>query len=213
MRAYMKDKFDFLGVKAPQRKEFFKTFLKEQGMPAVEELETITLDLWRLPEREYQYVALALLDRAIKKLPPESMTLFEQLVITKSWWDTVDMIASHLVGGLILRYPELRDEWITKWRTSDDIWLRRTTLLFQLSFKDKTDADLLFALIRENLGSREFFINKAIGWTLREYSKRDETAVRKIVSFTPLEPLSEREALKWLKNQEAKKLGRESRDA
>jgi len=201
MRAYMKNKFDFLGIRAPERKALLKVFLKEQGLPAVKDIETITLELWQLPEREYQYLALGLLERTLKKLPPEGMALFEQLIITKSWWDTVDAVASHLVGGLILRYPELRDPWINKWRSADDIWLRRTTLLFQLSYKDKTDTNLLFKLIGENLGSKKFFINKAIGWALREVSKRDDLAVRGFVSATPLEPLSKREALKWLERQ------------
>ena len=90
--------------------------------------------------------------------------------------------------------------WISRGRFAR-VWLRRTTLLFQLRYKDQTDEALLYALINENLGSKEFFINKAIGWALREYSKTNAASVIDFVERTPLEPLSEREAVKWLKNK------------
>jgi 3-methyladenine DNA glycosylase AlkD len=199
MKKYMRDRFEFLGLKSPQRRELLKSFVAEYGLPPLEELDEIMRQLWAWPEREFQYTAMDLLDRRQRKLTPEHVGLLEYLIVTKSWWDTVDLLASHGVGGLFARYPEIRDEHIGRWRISDDFWLRRTTLLFQLPYKGHTDEELLYALIQENLDSKEFFIQKAIGWALREYSKTNATSVQGFVAETDLAPLSEREALKWLK--------------
>jgi 3-methyladenine DNA glycosylase AlkD len=101
----------------------------------------------------------------------------------------------------LARFPEVRDEHIGRWRRQENFWLRRTTLLFQLRYKEQTDADLLYALINENLGDSEFFIQKAIGWALREYSKSDPLAVQQFVANSELSGLAHREALKWMKNK------------
>jgi len=204
MVKYMRDKFTYLGLKSPQRRALFKQFLSEHGLPPGEDLEDIVRQMWQLAPREYQYTAMDLMDRMARQVGPQHIPLLEYLLVTKSWWDTVDSLAAHQVGGLIARYPQTRDEIIGKWRTSEDLWLRRTTLIFQLLYKDQTDEALLFALINENLGSKEFFINKAIGWALRQYSKTDAAAVIDFVERTPLQPLSEREALKWLENRKKK---------
>ncbi|MDO9578604.1 MAG: DNA alkylation repair protein [Candidatus Cloacimonadales bacterium] len=201
MSKYMKNLFPYLGTKTPVRKELFAAFIKENGLPKMVELKQITLDLWDQPEREFQYTAIGLLRKFTKKWNPDFIELFEKMIITKSWWDSVDGIAGWLVGEHFKRFPELQEKYISNWRKSDNIWLRRTCILFQLHYKEKTDVDLLFALIRENLNSKEFFINKAIGWALREYSKTDAQAVIDFVEKTDLHPLSKREALKWLDNQ------------
>jgi 3-methyladenine DNA glycosylase AlkD len=198
MRAYMKDQFSFLGIKSPERKTLLAEFISRHGLPKPENLEGLARDLWKLPEREFQYYAIDLLERSGKHLKPDNLPLIEDLICQKSWWDTVDAIASHLVGKTLLSYPEARVGWIGKWRKAENLWLRRSTLLFQLSYKDKTDQRLLFDLIKDNLGSTEFFINKAIGWALREYSKTNADAVRRFVKATNLAPLSKHEALKWL---------------
>ena len=198
MKKYMRDRFEFLGLKSPRRRELLKAFVAEYGLPPVEGLDEIMRELWAWPQREYQYTALDLLDRRQKKLTPDDVGLLEDLIVTKSWWDTVDLLATHGVGRLFALYPEIRDEPIGRWRASDDFWLRRTTLLFQLSYKNETDEELLYALIRENLESKEFFIQKAIGWALREYSKTNGASVQAFVAGTDLAPLSKREALKWL---------------
>ena len=198
MQKYMRDKFPFLGIKSPERKALTKEFLQEYGLPPLGDVAAISKDLWALSQREYQYAAMTILERMQKKLTSEFITLLEYLIVTKSWWDTVDLLASHNVGTLFTNYPATKEEYVAKWRVSDNMWLRRTTLLFQLGYKNKTDVDLLFSLINENLDSDEFFIQKAIGWILREYSKTDDTAVIHFVQTTNLAPLSQREALKWL---------------
>jgi 3-methyladenine DNA glycosylase AlkD len=201
MSKYMRDQFPYLGIKTPARRALLKEFIAAYGLPQPTDLETILRELWALPEREYQYCAFAFLDRLIQKQPPEFVSVLEYLIVTKSWWDTVDSVAGGSVAIHFQRYPQMRETAVAAWRLSDNFWLRRTTLLFQLPYKTQTDADLLFSLIRENLDSDEFFIQKAIGWALREYSKTNAEAVVEFIAATPLAPLSAREGLKWLRNQ------------
>lgn len=197
MKRYMRDQFEFFGIKTPERKAIFRRFVAEVGLPRASRLESIIRELWDLPQREYQYAAMDLLDESRRVLAPEAVALLEQLIVSKSWWDTVDGLATRTIGGLFARHPRSREVQITRWRQSDNLWLRRTTLLFQLKYKEETDERLLFSLIRDQADSKEFFIQKAIGWGLREYSKTNEEAVRSFVGQTRLAPLSRREALKW----------------
>jgi len=199
MKKYMRDQFDYLGIKTPQSVALQKDFYAKHGLPEVGELDSILHDLWALPQREFQYVAVGLLSRLNKQLPPEFVATMEYLITTKSWWDTVDSIAGGTIGVHFRRYPVVRKKYLVRWRKSEDFWLRRTTILFQLNYKEETDFDLLCELIRENLGSKEFFINKAIGWALRQYARTDPKAVKKFVNSTKeLNPLSRREAMKHL---------------
>ncbi|MDO8753578.1 MAG: DNA alkylation repair protein, partial [Anaerolineales bacterium] len=148
-------------------------------------------------QREFQYTATSLIGKLENKLEPEFITTLEYLRVTKSWWDTVDSIAGNAVGIHFKRFPKVHEKYLKKWRKSDNFWLRRTALLFQLGYKKETDFDLLCEIIHENLGSDEFFINKAIGWALRQYAWTDPRSVKKFVKATKeLHPLSRREALK-----------------
>ena len=197
MKKYLRDQFEFLGLKTPVRVALQKDFIKEHGLPPLDNLDVIVRELWALPQREFQYTATSLMGKLEKKLEPEFITTVEHLIITKSWWDTVDTIAGNTVGSMFKRYPKVKEKYLKKWRKSDNFWLRRTTLLFQLGYKKETDFNLLCELINENLGSDEFFINKAIGWALRQYAWTDPKPVKKFVRETPqLSPLSRKEALK-----------------
>jgi 3-methyladenine DNA glycosylase AlkD len=202
MARYMRDQFPYYGIKSPLRREILRGFLKEYGSPAVTNLPELAQALWELPQREHQYNALDILIRLQKKLQPDFLPTLHWLITTKSWWDTVDALASNVSGTLFANFPEEGATAVQQWRSVENIWLRRTTLLHQLKYKDKTNAPLLFSLIEENLDDDEFFIQKAIGWALREYSKTDETAVRDFVAATDLSPLAHREALKWLNNKQ-----------
>ena len=204
MAKYMKNKFKFHGIKTPQRKELLKQYHKENGYPKIDEIDKICRELWSLPQREYQYLADGLLDRFAEKLDENAIELFEYLIITKSWWDTVDLIASRLVGTHFQRFPHLIEKYTNKWMKSNNIWLQRTVILFQLKYKEKTDVMFLGKNIMQLAESKEFFIQKAIGWALREYSKTDSEAVINFVENNTLAPLSSREALKWMKNQKRK---------
>ncbi len=201
MKKYMRDQFEFLGIKTPARAALMKEFIKGHGLPPPDGLDVIARELWSLPQREFQYTANGLIGRLQRKLDPDFISTLEYLIVIKSWWDTVDMLAGDTVGAHFQRFPEVREKYLKKWRTSDNFWLRRTTLLFQLGYKEGTDFGLLCELIRENLGSDEFFINKAIGWSLRQYAWTDPAAVKKFVKATKeLHPLSRREALKNIGN-------------
>ena len=198
MKKYMRDQFEYLGIKSPQVKELLREHVKLHGMPTLEEMDEIALDLWSLPQREFQYVAMSLMERLEKKLPESSIKTLEYMITHKSWWDTVDNIA-HIVGAHFRRFPDVKEKYLAKWRKSKNIWLRRTAILFQLDYKKETDFDLLRKIIRENLGSDEFFINKAIGWSLRQYAREDTKAVKRFVKETDLHPISRREAMKHLR--------------
>ena len=198
MKKYMRDQFEYLGIKSPKVAALLRQNLKEHGLPAVEDMNQIVCELWELPGREFQYVSISLMERLEKKLPSNSIKTLEYMITHKSWWDTVDNV-SHIIGIQFLRYPIIREKYLPKWRASKNIWLRRTAILYQLDYKQETNFELLTQIIHENLGSQEFFINKAIGWSLRQYARVDPKAVKKFVNATKdLHPLSRREALKHL---------------
>jgi 3-methyladenine DNA glycosylase AlkD len=201
MAAYMRNQFPYLGIKSPRMAELLKVFYSEQALPAMEELDPILHELWALPEREYQYAALGLLGKYDKELQAAFIETLEYLLVTKPWWDTVDSLSTGSLGRHFGRFPDVRESTLARWRKSDNFWLRRACILFQLNYKNNTDFALLCEIIRENLGSKEFFINKAIGWALRQYSRMDAGAVRAFVAETDLQPLSAREALKWLERK------------
>ena len=198
MKKYMRDQFEYLGIKTPKNIGLQKEFYEEHGLPELSELDQILRDLWSLPQREFQYVGMGLLSKFEKQLPAGFIDTVEYLIVTKPWWDTVDAIASHTVGTHFKRFPKVREKYLKKWRKSKNLWLRRTTILFQLGYKKETNFELLTEIINENVGSDEFFINKAIGWSLRQYAYTDPKAVTKFVKSTALHPLSRREAMKHL---------------
>ena len=174
--------------------------IKEFGFPDWSDINELSKSLWELDERECQYTLVDLLNRMKKNLGPEDLPLLEYLITTKSWWDTVDGIAGWLAGELFRRHPELIVPNTGRWMKSGDIWLQRSCLLFQLNYKIDTDLDLLYGFIMELSGHKSFWIRKAIGWVLREYSKTDPDAVREFVDVHPeLSGLSKREALKVIK--------------
>lgn len=198
MKKYMRDQFEYLGIKSPQFKVLMKEHIAAHGLPPVDELDAVARELWGLPHREFQYAATSFIGRMEKELPKGFAPTFEYLITHKSWWDTVDTLAGGSVGVHFQRFPDVREKYLAKWRKSEDFWLRRTCILFQLNYKGETDFGLLCEIICENLGSKEFFINKAIGWALRQYARTDPKAVKKFVNATELHPLSRREAMKHL---------------
>ncbi|MGI8926209.1 MAG: DNA alkylation repair protein [Tepidiformaceae bacterium] len=203
MARYMRGQFPFLGIGAPLQQQLARDALR--GLPASGEgeLGAAARMLWALPEREYQYAALGLLERHVRACGPDFIETVRELITTKSWWDTVDALASRVVGPLVLAHPALAatmDAWIV----ADNLWLRRASLLHQLKYKGRTDVRRLFAHSLGRPAETEFFIRKAIGWALREYSKTDGGAVRRFVEEHEgeLSPLSRREALAWLAGRE-----------
>jgi 3-methyladenine DNA glycosylase AlkD len=197
MKKYMKDHFPFLGIKSPLRKELEKQFFKETGILKEDFNKDFVIGLWEKDEREYQYTAITYMGKFIKKLPKDIFPFLERLITTKSWWDSVDSIAP-LVGELAQKYPEVIEETIDSWSVDDNFWLRRSAILFQLKYKQQTNEDLLYDYIVKNADSKEFFIQKAIGWALREYSKTNPVSVKTFIKGNKLAPLSVREGSKYV---------------
>ena len=197
MAAYLRGQFPFIGIPAPGRVALVRAALDGLGKPTERDLADLGRACWRRREREYQYAACFTLRRHAAVPGPGFIEVAQQLITTKSWWDTVDELTGHLVGPLVRHHPELgaaMDAWID----SENIWLARTAILHQTRYKHDTDAKKLFAYCRKRASDGEFFIRKAIGWALREYAKIDPAAVKGFVrrNDAVLSGLSKREALK-----------------
>lgn len=198
MEKYVRNKFLYYGIKAPERHLIVKDFIQKQGLPALNEVETVVRDCWQQPQREFQYFGMEVLEKFIKKSDETIIPLLEHMVVQKSWWDTVDFIATHLVGKFFIKYPAGIPSKTEEWIHGDNMWLQRICLLFQLKYKEQTDFVLLTYFITQCHTSKEFFIQKAIGWALREYSKRYPDVVIDFIKKHNLASLSNREALKWV---------------
>lgn len=202
MKAYMRNQFEYIGMNSELRKIIQRKIIQKLGVPEVEQLEVVVRELWKLPEREYQYFAIELLKSRIKKVPADIIKLLEDIILTKSWWDTIDFISPSLVGVIFKHYPELIIPVTDRWMDSENIWLQRSCILFQLKYKEDMNLELLYKFIDRLKDSKEFFIKKSIGWILRQYSKFNPAEVRRFVESTDLQALSIREAMKYVKQKE-----------
>ena len=197
MSKYMQDKFRFLGVRGATRTEIYKKYF-----PDARKTKTIDWDFvescWNKEEREFQYVVVYYLKAMQKFLKREDISRLKYLIVTKSWWDTVDLLAK-VVGSLVIRI-EGYDQIMLEWSKDSNIWLKRVAILYQLSLKEKVDKQVLDRILVNNLGDNEFFINKAVGWALRDYSKFNPEWVREFIEKNKngMANLSIREASKYL---------------
>lgn len=196
MKAYMRGRFEFLGVKTPARRKAAKAFFKKHGGADID--WRFVRQAWEHPFREMQYAALDYLETRKNLLRPGDLPQLKKLAQTKSWWDTIDFL-DRLAGGIITAFPETRPV-ILQWSRDEDIWLRRLAIDHQLLRKDQTDQHLLEQILVNNLNQTEFFINKAIGWALRDYSKTNPGWVKNFIRqhHGKMAPLSIREASKYL---------------
>ena len=197
-RAYLLNQFDFYGIPMAQRRQLCKDFIKANPLLSVAEVEKTVKQAWQLPEREWQYFAIELLVQYKKQWKVSTMKLIEYCITHKSWWDTVDHIASEWTGPYFKLFPGQVKAVTNRWNRSRNIWLQRSSLLFQKQYKLQTDTKLLTKYILHCAGSNEFFLQKAIGWALREYGKANPDWDKAFVSQHTLRPLSSREALKNL---------------
>ncbi|MBB5192338.1 3-methyladenine DNA glycosylase AlkD [Silvimonas terrae] len=202
MAAYMRGHFVYSGIPTPQRRLLTRS-LEKSAKAVLTEAEVLALAqaLWQQPAREYQYAACDLLERAENTLTPAALPVLLALVTQKSWWDTVDTLASHCVGRLVARYPQEVTQ-LDALVESDHLWLRRTAIIYQLGWKERTDVPRLFDACLRNAGHTDFFIRKAIGWALREYAWTAPETVRAFLAQHGhrFSPLSVREASKHLGN-------------
>ncbi len=199
MRSYMRDRFPFLGVKTPVRRATSRPLVRASTSLDPGELAELVDALRAMPEREFHYVASDVLRANDRRLPADFIDPIRRWIVTDSWWDTVDAIASPTVGTMIRSHPALLDV-MDAWIDDEDIWLARTAILHQLRFGDDTDQRRLFDYADRRAADSEFFIRKAIGWALRQYARTDPGAVRRFVDARrdELSGLTIREATKHL---------------
>lgn len=194
MKRYMKNKFEFFGIPSPKLRQLSAPFLQRNNLPDAIHVPELAREFWNHQERELQYFAIELLKKYLRHTPIEWIDLYEELITQKSWWDTVDGLAAWQVGYFFKKYPDQVIPYTKKWMDSRNIWLQRTCLIFQLKYKEDTDFELLKSFIIPLSDSKAFFIQKAIGWTLREYSKLFPQRVMDFADNQPMAKLSYREA-------------------
>ena len=197
MSAYMRNQFPFLGIPTGPRKAAYKKIFATAKKEKIVDFDFVD-QCCKREEREFQYAGVDYLLAIHDCLVPENLPKLKQYIQTKSWWDTVDGLDG-VVGSIVQRYPECKPI-LLEWSVADDIWLRRVAIDHQLGFKSKTDTVLLEEIIKNNLNQKEFFINKAIGWSLRDFSKTNPDWVRAFISAhkNDLSNLSIREGSKYV---------------
>jgi 3-methyladenine DNA glycosylase AlkD len=188
MQAYLKTDMPCLGVTVPLQREIVARAAGEFPIASFEDWRDTVLELWRgAGQRQYRAF------QTIAALP-----LYEELIVRGAWWDLVDEIATHRLGPLLLSHPAAMRRKMLDWSRDRSLWKRRSSIICQLTLKEKTDLELLYACIEPNLSDKDFFIRKAIGWALRSYVYTDPGEVARYVRENEirLSPLSKREALK-----------------
>lgn len=199
MEAYMKNNFSFLGIKTTPRRTLFKEIWKHHKEEVKQNAREIAWELFSRKEREFHYCGIEILMKELKKkYQKEDIQLIEKMIVTHSWWDSVDTIAKYLLGNYLVQFPEEIPNVINRFSSSENMWLNRSAILFQLDYKAETDSGLLFFICEKHKDSKEFFIQKAIGWALRDYSRFNPKGVTEFATKTDLKPLSKREALRNL---------------
>lgn len=200
MQDYLKGRFQVLGVSSPDRNLAAKPLFKAVRHASESELLDFVDACWAEPEREFHYVGADALRRGAKKLSAGSLPAVRFFIENNSWWDTIDNLASNSVGPMVTSHPELGNE-MDQWIDDDNMWVARTAILHQLKFKDAANADRIFGYALKRSADTEFFIRKAIGWSLRQHARTDPDAVLAFVNANEdnLSGLTKREALKHLR--------------
>ncbi len=199
MSAYMKNRFPFVGISSPQRRQLMRAALQGLPVPTERDLQHLGRLCWESPEREYQYAAIDQLRKASGRLGEEFLSQLRWMIVTKSWWDSCDPLAGTVAGGVVRRFPgsvRVMERWIV----DDNLWLRRAALLHQLKWKEACDQRRLFRFCLLTMAESEFFIRKAIGWALRQHARvaPEEVARFLVENRDSLSGLSFREAAKHL---------------
>jgi 3-methyladenine DNA glycosylase AlkD len=200
MQAYMKTDMPFYGVQKPARSLILRQLVQEFPPADRDGYQALVLGLWNLPHREEKYLALGVAGHFPSFVDTASLPLYRRLIVEGAWWDFVDEVATHLIRRLILEDPKATWPEVDTWMDDPDMWLRRSAIICQVGAKAKTDAKRLFTFCAARLDEKEFFIRKAIGWSLREYAKTDPGAVAGFVEEhrDRLSGLSFREATKHI---------------
>jgi len=196
--AYMQNLFSFLGLQKPIRAEIEKNIFKKNPIFHEEDLYFIIKKLFEMDFREYQYTACNLAYKYRNFFSKDTFFILEYMIKNKSWWDTVDVIAAKLLGILLEKFPMLQEN-MDGWINDKNLWIRRSALIFQLKYKNKTNEKKLFNYCEKTMYEEDFFIRKAIGWVLREYSKTNKKIVKDFIEKNKnhLSKLSIREGSKY----------------
>lgn len=199
MKAYLRDQFEFYGIKTKLRRDLLKETVVNNKDEVSTNVRAISKELFNSKYRELHHCGVELFEKHLKKKYQKAdINQIEYFIITNSWWDTVDFIAKQILGAYLKQFPEETEVVISKFSASKNMWLNRSAILFQLGYKNQTDEALFYKLCLEHRHSDEFFIQKAIGWALREYGKTNPESVLNFVKSNSLKPLSEREAIRNL---------------
>lgn len=208
MSKYMRDQFAFYGIAKPELNVLANPMMKEmmqtiKDLAAAKEnvnehIKKLVTQWWNYPQRECQYIIMQLLEKTVKYWDKNIFDLLEWITLNKSWWDTVDFIASNLFGKYFQLFPDEIPGAIKRWNAQDNFWLHRVSLIFQLKYGKKVDHVLLFSQCKLYAEEKEFFIRKAIGWALRQYSKSEPGKVKAFIKSTTLSPLSVKEGSKYI---------------
>ncbi len=203
MKRYMRNKFEFYGVKAPLRYEIFKEVLKTNPIERTDQLVSISKASMKKKERDFHHFSIYIWEKNKKLWSDRQMELFGWIIDMNSWWDTADYLINKVISPYVLLYQNERKILDQQWNNSDSVWRIRASILYQLKFKSGTDEKTLTKAILNQKKHQDFFVQKAIGWILREYSKTRPNFVKDFVKGHDLSPLANREAIKWLvsKNQ------------
>jgi 3-methyladenine DNA glycosylase AlkD len=197
MSQYMKNRFSFLGISSPKRRDAQKDILIELKNERIEFKWSVAEELWAKEEREFHYAAIDIITAfKPKQFQADDIHKLKWFITQNAWWDSVDLLASTALGNYFQQFPTMINEVISEWRENPSIWLKRSCLIFQLKYKEKTDTNLLQSLIHEFKIIDEFFIQKAIGWSLRQFGKYNENWVKTIVENENLNGIAKKEALR-----------------
>ena len=198
-KAYLLNQFEFYGIKTPLRRQLCKAFYKTHPIEDHTDLAKLVKECFAEPQRELHYFAIELLGHHKKLWSIKTLPLIEWMITHKSWWDSVDSTNTHVISKFFLLHPEHIEAYTHKWNQSSNKWLIRMSILFQLTYKTKTDTNLLSKYIENSQLHEDFFVRKAIGWALRAYAYSNKKWVTQFIKDHPsLSNLSKREALKHL---------------
>ena len=196
-KAYLLNQFEFYGIKTPIRRKICKEFYKAHPIKDHNELSSLIKACFAEPQRELHYFAIELLGHHHKLWSTKTIPLIEWMITHQSWWDSVDSTNSFVISKYFIQFPEAIEMTTSKWNNSSNKWQQRMSILFQLTYKKKTNTTLLTQYIENCQLEEDFFIRKAIGWALRAYAYTDAKWVVQFIKVHPqLSNLSKREALK-----------------
>lgn len=197
MSKYMRNMFDFYGIPSSKRKELYNNLIKNEKKSKIIDWDFLD-KCYEDNHREFQYLVYDYLLSMKKYASYDDIYKIKKYISNKSWWDTVDFLCK-VIGDIELRDSSIK-EVMLEWSNEDNIWIKRAAIEHQLNLKDKTDCELLENIIVNCFGTDEFFINKAIGWALREYSKTDSNWVKNFINKykSQMNDLSIKEASKYI---------------